>query len=935
MPDLEQVYSLIKAMYEQEECKEWASKWLEALQRSVFAWKISDQLLIKKIDYQSCYFAAQTLKTKILQSYTELPVESYDSLKDSLINHLINMNVKPIETQLCLSLTYIFYINENWKHAFEELSQKLTKGTFIEILTCIAQEYDESRPIFKLPRARRDQLEQYMSNNFSMVIQLLISCFQELRTCNDTAVQEFISQKCLSCFESWVNFAKNDHVDLVRQMLTIIFEFLKNPDCSIETHEKASDAFCKVIYQCEAHSNFSDLRVQVIEMVYALETSYDNALAVEDSSKLMDLARIFVELGNSIIEFLIYDQIDLKIMQLILKCVGHYEFEVVEITFSFWYNFSEILRKHDYAKFAPYYNHLFTSLSRLCRLEVDSEIIVDEKSDVYDYRSQIHELIQEIAICIDWVNYTISMNVMENFNSTTTSWEIIEAHLYIMYCIAYTDNIDNDNNPLKNDVLSAMINYLLNLPNQSVAEQQQPQQQVPHVQIYATGCDLIAELNEWINDNTNFLHPVIIFLLNIITTNHVKLTKLSIRAAIALKQVLSTMTNIVDYDWISKLFNDLIQIYKLIEDRVELGVPIMACCTAILSNENIEKCEQQETFFQLLLQNCLDKIQVVLNQKLSIEEHKLKWEKVIDNIYAAFKNFRPNDKTKTSTVIHAHISENIWPFLKESIVHFAPIDTQVIEHCSRCVRHIVRSMKPSYLLQPIVDHIVPLYQNFPSNSSLLYIGAVLVDEFADPNNLILADGLIRMLNAFSMTTFHILNENTFNLNPYMIDDYFNLCTRTMTNLPEKFLTNVETLNGIVNLAIMCLYLPQKEASESINKFLIEFFKLKHPVVTTQYAATDFGRNIFFSLIDSIMFKLPSYFIADMVDTIWTFKCNYAELYDQYLQYTTENLYQKIQKEKYNISHDKLKDFYESLRSANNAKQMASEIRHLQRFFNSR
>ena len=41
--------------------------------------------------------------------------------------------------------------------------------------------------------------------------------------------------------------------------------------------------------------------------------------------------------------------------------------------------------------------------------------------------------------------------------------------------------------------------------------------------------------------------------------------------------------------------------------------------------------------------------------------------------------------------------------------------------------------------------------------------------------------------------------------------------------------------------------------------------------------------------------------------------NTKQLYDQYLQYTTENLYQKIQKEKYNISHDKLKDFYESLR----------------------
>ncbi|OTF72769.1 ADP-ribosylglycohydrolase-like protein [Euroglyphus maynei] len=343
--------------------------------------------------------------------------------------------------------------------------------------------------MFKLPKARRDQLEQYMSENFAMVIQLLISCFQELRTC-DNNVQEFISQKCFSCFESWLNFAKNNHVDLIRSMLTIVFEFLRKPDCSIETHERASDALCKVIYQCEAHSNFTDLRVEVVELVYALEMCYDNALACEDTEKLRDLTTIFVELGNTLIEFLIYDQIDLKIMQLILKCVGHYEFEVAEITFSFWYNFSEALRKHDYAKFAPYYNHLFTSLTRLCRLEVDSESIIDDKSDVYDYRSQIHELIEEICICIDWVDYTISMNVMENFKPTT-SWEIIEAHLYIMYCIAYTNMIEIDN-PHKNEVLSAIINHLLNLANQP---------EPVHVQIYATGCELIACHNVLIEFN--------------------------------------------------------------------------------------------------------------------------------------------------------------------------------------------------------------------------------------------------------------------------------------------------------------------------------------------------------------------------------------------------------------------------------------------------
>lgn len=107
MPDLNKVYSLVKAMYEQNEYKEFASKWLAELQKSIFAWQISDQLLIKRLDFESCYFAAQTLKTKTQHYYFELPKESYEEFKNSVINHLVNMDERTIVTQLSLSITYI------------------------------------------------------------------------------------------------------------------------------------------------------------------------------------------------------------------------------------------------------------------------------------------------------------------------------------------------------------------------------------------------------------------------------------------------------------------------------------------------------------------------------------------------------------------------------------------------------------------------------------------------------------------------------------------------------------------------------------------------------------------------------------------------------------------------------------------------------------
>lgn len=121
-----------------------------------------------------------------------------------------------------------------------------------------------------------------------------------------------------------------------------------------------------------------------------------------------------------------------------------------------------------------------------------------------------------------------------------------------------------------------------------------------------------------------------------------------------------------------------------------------------------------------------------------------------------------------------------------------------------------------------------------------------------------------------MSTFLFLNEGNLNLYPYTIADFFNLITRLLNKLTQQFLQNAETLNNILNLAIMSLYLDQKEANDAVVRFVIDFIKTENPVVD-QYVKGEFGQRLFFALIDSIMFKLPGYFIPDMVDAIWEFK----------------------------------------------------------------
>ena len=77
--------------------RESANTYLTQYQRSPLAWQISDRLLSPSsnstndvmVQTQIYFFAAQTIHTKCRSDMTQLPVESYPQLRDSLMNHLV------------------------------------------------------------------------------------------------------------------------------------------------------------------------------------------------------------------------------------------------------------------------------------------------------------------------------------------------------------------------------------------------------------------------------------------------------------------------------------------------------------------------------------------------------------------------------------------------------------------------------------------------------------------------------------------------------------------------------------------------------------------------------------------------------------------------------------------------------------------------------
>ena len=63
-----------------------------------------NKLLYANIDLQTNIFASNTLKRKVLEDFNELPPESYEQLRDSLLQLACRQLNESVMKQLCIAL---------------------------------------------------------------------------------------------------------------------------------------------------------------------------------------------------------------------------------------------------------------------------------------------------------------------------------------------------------------------------------------------------------------------------------------------------------------------------------------------------------------------------------------------------------------------------------------------------------------------------------------------------------------------------------------------------------------------------------------------------------------------------------------------------------------------------------------------------------------
>ncbi|KAG1678979.1 hypothetical protein FOA52_013042 [Chlamydomonas sp. UWO 241] len=220
--------SALSALYHHDDpkVKDEADRWLETWQQSTEAWSVADGVLHDAgSSLEAQYFCAQTLRTKVQRDFEELPPNTMDSLRNSLLALLIkhSSGKPPVRTQLCLALAAVcvHVPAALWGEggALQWFGSKLAAvppeaalPCLLELLTVLPQEAN-SHKVAVRPERRRDHANELASST-GLALQMLTQCLS-------ASSGDRTKDQTLEAFGAWLRLAGGRRLPLEGTQLAV------------------------------------------------------------------------------------------------------------------------------------------------------------------------------------------------------------------------------------------------------------------------------------------------------------------------------------------------------------------------------------------------------------------------------------------------------------------------------------------------------------------------------------------------------------------------------------------------------------------------------------------------------------------------------------------------------------------------------------------
>uniref|UniRef100_A0A1I8AW69 Importin N-terminal domain-containing protein n=1 Tax=Steinernema glaseri TaxID=37863 RepID=A0A1I8AW69_9BILA len=946
MDDLETVFHAIQTLHGQEETsRAKASVWLTEFQKSVHAWQICDQIIHERRSVTSMYFASQTMRHKILFDFKELPVDSYGSLRDSLITHLMKVNCSDskesvIMTQLALALVDLYLQVPNWPNFIAELLGKFSNNQNDRtlILLCLLKVCPEEarNQQVRVGQNRRNQVEAELASVATEVLKFLA------HLCQAYQKNEDVIRRSILCLSSWLQNPQvptNQLADnpILKSTLTV----LQNPSAAeFEVIDAAAECISSALYRVEDVDQNQTFAKVLQEGVFGMVDAYKKAEAAEDYNKMQHYGRVFVEAGETFLESVVRcpgpcGLGDLRIFDLMLMLVESNDYNLLDMTFNVWYRLSEYLFQgieddDALASFKPYVRRYMKALLGHCRYESDITELPDPNDDFGELRTKISDSIKDVLFII---GVEECMHIVSDYYQTVEkTWCEVEAAVFFFSSIVH--NIL----PNEETFVPSMLDTVIKTPDDA------------HPALLQTMIDLLENAEEWIRAHPACLEAVMEWLIRRLRDQ---------RFAIQAAKTVSTICE-RNYSLLAKYFQPLFSIITEYESVIDKGVvletageALLQACACLINDLPFEEfIPKFEVLIRRQTEN-LHRLCVTTDHKnpptfrkrdsrtdqswALLAANPITWLDRISCVYRYVKPWGEQEAVKAAGGHLAddvmHLVEQTWKVLLLTMNTFMR-DVHVIEHSCRAVRFVIRSLalRSAPIVKELVHTMVQIYQTF-QHSCFLYLGSILVDEYGGQE--MFQQELLEMMQLLASYSFKVLQgEHGFRNNPDTVDDLFRMGIRFLQRAPVVFICA-----PICDLMFQCgikgMQVDHQDANRSVTLFFDEVVNFITDSEKRRFQSEGlqagralyqrYGAEMTASALTGAIFYVSGGLKKDLCEVIDGVRRVNEQAFDVYLRQAVELLPHDTV---CSATQEQLREFHAKVLKTRSRRELASQVRDL-------
>ncbi|KAI6242871.1 Importin N-terminal domain-containing protein [Aphelenchoides fujianensis] len=878
----------------------------------VCAWPLCDQILTDASSYPACLFAAQTIRRKMVRDFRELDAHSRLSLRESVVNHMVNIERKfptsfqPIATQLCVALADLYLQTPEWNDFIAELLNKFASLTqadihyahiLLELLKVFPEELTNKQ--LRIGDNRRNAVQTELAGQTPAVLACLEAMCQ-----TDSA---HLLPKAIQTFGSWMtNKTCPSEAVAKSHFYPSLLAALQSPACPTDVHFAAAQAVSNVLAFCENLQTCEELAAMSKDALILTAPAFEHAAAAEDLNKLTSYGRLYADLCQMVLEPLVNTPGeglgDLRCLELLLRAADHHDYSITQHSFEIWYQLSEslyYLYENDFEKkqaiFRPFVERYILILYKHCRFDADTERMPSENDEFVEFRGQVSESIKDVSFIIGTL--ALVERVVDVMMASRKAWDEIEAGLFIIKSAVYS--IVPEDSTVTPRLVEEVV---LQIPANSNGI------------ILTTTIELIGELFDWLAERPEHIVSCMNWLFCLpLTAELIKPWAASIQ-----KLTSKGYAHLRDYfERIHSVLNLVQNCPGSHEELEEAAEDVLKAATSLL---NDRPAHEISALLGGLLAQPLEYLDKACNGhpasgnhvNESDKENAQSWEQFasnplvwLDRISCIYRMLKPwqeqasyreeAHRNPDATVPAAWYEHSVIVWKKLAVVFDRFKDeTRVMEHCCRTTP----------LRDPLDGPPVDWSRSTPNartRASSTLCG-IIVDEYgAIPG---LEDGLLHMLNVLVPHALNVIPDGeAAKQRPETVDDFFRLAVKFCYRMPTPFFAQ-EVAERMLQRAIPSVELEHQDANKSAVQFLTEPTAEKVKGLIVKY-----GEEFLWHCLHATIFVLSShlrYDVARLIHSLlrvdaeghgWLERCVSRLPRDCGLSATTEQLAEFIAKVK--------------------------------------